>query len=128
MKADVEHVSGGAGADRIVGNAARNRLRGESGDDELEGAALRDVLEGGPGDDTILARDAGADTVRCGSGSDTAWVDDDDLVATDCERVMRGSVAIVGPPVLPVDRRGTVPVQIGARPGGKACRGRSASR
>ena len=125
VKADVEHVSGGAGADRIVGNAERNRLRGEWGDDELEGAALRDVLEGGPGDDTILARDAGADTVRCGSGSDTAWVDDDDLVATDCERVMRGSVAIVGPPVLPVDRRGTVPVQIRcAAPARKRCRGR----
>ena len=27
VNADVEHVSGGAGADRIVGNAARNRLR-----------------------------------------------------------------------------------------------------
>lgn len=125
VKADVEHVSGGAGADRIVGNAARNRLRGEWGDDEIEGAALRDVLDGGPGDDTILARDGGADTVRCGSGSDTALVDDDDSVATDCERVLRTSVAIVGPPVLPVDRRGTVPVQIHcAAPAGKRCRGR----
>jgi hypothetical protein len=125
VNSDVEHVSGGAGADRIVCNAARNRLRGEWGDDELEGAALRDILDGGPGDDTILARDGGADTVRCGSGSDTAFVDDDDSVATDCERVLRTSVAIVGPPFLPVDRRGTVPVQIRcAAPGRKRCRGR----
>jgi len=125
VKGDVEQVTGGAGADRIVGNGARNRLRGAMGDDQLEGAELRDVLDGGAGNDTILARDDGPDVVRCGSDLDTAFVDEEDTVASDCERVVRTSVAIVGPAVLPVSRDGTVPVEIRcAAPVDKRCRGR----
>ncbi|MDQ5833109.1 MAG: calcium-binding protein [Actinomycetota bacterium] len=127
VNGDVEDVTGGAGDDRIVGNAARNHLRGESGDDQLDGGATRDVLDGGGGTDTILARDGGADSVRCGGGVDTAFVDSDDTVASDCERVLRTSVAIVGPPLLPVGPNGTVPVRLRCvAPVGKLCRGRLA--
>jgi Ca2+-binding RTX toxin-like protein len=125
VKGDVEQVTGGAGPDRIVGNGARNRLRGAMGDDQLEGAELRDVLDGGAGNDTILARDGGPDVVRCGSDLDTAFVDEEDTVSSDCERVLGTPVAIVGPAVLPVSRDGTVPVQIRcAAADDKRCRGR----
>ena len=127
INGDVEDVTGGAGDDRILGNAARNHLRGGPGDDQLDGGATRDVLDGGAGTDTLLARHGGADSVRCGDGVDTAFIDPEDTVSSDCERVLRTSVGIVGPPLLPVASDGTVPVRITcAAPVDKLCRGRLA--
>ena len=127
VEGDLEQVTGGSGDDRLVGNGTRNRLRGESGDDQLDGGPSRDVLDGGAGADTIVARDGDSDTVACGGGVDTAFVDSDDRVASDCERVLRTSVGIVGPPLLPVSPNGTVPVRIRCvAPVDKLCRGRLA--
>jgi hypothetical protein len=127
VNGDIEEVTGGAGDDRIVGSAVRNRLRGGSGGDQLEGAGARDALEGGAGADTLLARDGGPDRVLCGDGTDTAFVDSVDTVGSDCERVVRASVGIVGPHLLPVGPKGGVAVRIRCvAPIDELCRGRLA--
>ena len=91
--ADVEAVntdfSAGAGNDSLTGNAAFNTLNGGAGSDTIDGGAGNDRLAGGPGDDTIRARDGYADSVSCGSGTDTATVDTLDTVSSDCETVDR---------------------------------------
>lgn len=63
VRADIEDVVGSIGPDEIVGSSAPNRLAG------------------GTGDDTIDARDGGADTVECGGGTDSASVDKADAVS-----------------------------------------------
>lgn len=48
----IEHATGGAADDRLIGNQASNRLRGRQGDDVLfGGAGGNDVLIGGRGHD-----------------------------------------------------------------------------
>src|SRR4051794_20908932 len=51
VRADVENVTGGAGADRLVGSAAANVLRGNDGDDTFDGAAGADTFVGNGGQD-----------------------------------------------------------------------------
>ena len=72
----------------LVGTASPNRLIGSSGPDTITGAGGIDTLEGETGDDTLLAVDGLADRVRCGAGSDTAFVDLQDVVSDTCERVV----------------------------------------
>ena len=51
----IEHATGGAADDRLIGNLASNRLRGRKGDDVLYGGAGGDdVLIGGRGRDQFL--------------------------------------------------------------------------
>jgi Ca2+-binding RTX toxin-like protein len=54
-----ENVTGGAGADVLVGNQAVNDLRGGSGDDTIIGKGGSDALDGGPGTDTVSYEDRG---------------------------------------------------------------------
>jgi RTX calcium-binding nonapeptide repeat (4 copies)/Divergent InlB B-repeat domain len=100
-------LDGGPGGERLVGGAGNDRLRGMDGDDCLEGGAGNDRLEGGngndrlsggmgndsidggPGNDAVFAREGRRDTVRCGSGRDSARVDRIDTVSG-CEQVRRG--------------------------------------
>jgi len=100
-------LDGGPGGERLVGGPGNDRLRGMDGDDCLEGGAGNDRLEGGngndrlsggtgndsidggPGNDTVFAREGRRDTVKCGSGRDTARVDRVDAVSG-CEQVRRG--------------------------------------
>lgn len=65
----VENVQGGAGADRLFGDAGANALRGGRGDDRLFGRAADDTLEGGDGADH-LDGGLGADRLLGGAGSD----------------------------------------------------------
>ncbi|TNC74893.1 family 16 glycosylhydrolase [Rubellimicrobium roseum] len=58
---DLENVSGGAGADRLYGDAADNILKGNGGGDLLHGRAGADTLIAGTGKDTIHG---GVDDVR----------------------------------------------------------------
>lgn len=58
-----DHVSGGAGDDRIWGGGGGDWLYGNEGDDRLWGEDGFDTLEGGPGDD-ILWGGSGADVFR----------------------------------------------------------------
>jgi Ca2+-binding RTX toxin-like protein len=79
---------GGAGNDILFGGKGNDRLSGGAGDDTLIGGDGRDVIDGGAGNDTIKSRDGKRDTVRCGTGTDTARVDRIDRVS-DCEHVTR---------------------------------------
>ena len=73
--ADVEDASGGAGNDRIVGNAAGNTLIGNGGDDSIFAGAAQDRVEGNEGNDTIDTRDGDYDSVDCGTGNDVVFAD-----------------------------------------------------
>lgn len=95
---NIESVIGGSGDDRLVGDRDDNWLVGRGGDDLLRGRGADDNLQGGRGndtlrgdrgadvlwgghaadlfqglggDDTIVARDARAEDVRCGTGDDS---------------------------------------------------------
>lgn len=92
-------VFGGLGDDRLFGDAGNDKLRGDAGADTLVGGTGNDVVHGGVGKDR-LSGDAGADivdardakpgdTVKCGAGRDVAYVDRGDIVARDCEKVVR---------------------------------------
>jgi Ca2+-binding RTX toxin-like protein len=65
----VEHATGGAGNDVLVGNALANRLDGGAGADRLQGDAGNDTLTGGLGDDTLTGG-LGADVFVVGQGVD----------------------------------------------------------
>jgi len=85
VRGDVEAVFGGAGGDRLTGDARANLLDGAGGDDAILGDEGIDRLLGGDGDDVITAFDGGDDLVDCGPGRDTVTADRGDLVLG-CER------------------------------------------
>ena len=94
VRSDVEAVAAtagffmpAAGNETLVGSAGANQLTGGTGNDTIDGGAGNDVLTGGAGDDTIHGHDGYADFVSCGTGTDTADVDNLDTVSSDCEKV-----------------------------------------
>jgi uncharacterized repeat protein (TIGR01451 family) len=107
-----ETLTGRPGPDVICGRGGNDTLRGLGGDDVLLGGdghdillggAGNDVLDGGAGADAFLAG-AGNDVVRardgrrdglisCGSGRDSATVDDRDPRSHECETVSRQAQA-----------------------------------
>jgi hypothetical protein len=109
-------VLAAGGDDRVVGHDAAERIDGGAGDDYLEGGKGHDTIVGGPGRDVIFgdetssscnpnhpescvrygndlidARDGEADQVDCGPGTDRAIVDALDVVAPNCETVVRAA-------------------------------------
>lgn len=103
---DNDTLSGDAGNDRLSGDSGRDRLNGGSANDTLSGGAGPDkltdtrgvdVFSGGAGIDLIDARDSSRadrrrrDRISCGAGRDTVLADPRDIVARDCERVIRRS-------------------------------------
>ncbi|MDX6508772.1 MAG: hypothetical protein QOG81_524 [Gaiellaceae bacterium] len=98
-------LEGDEGNDVLVGSDRPDTLLGGPGADHLSGGASadylwggpgRDVLQGGGGSDLIDARDNERDIVSCGtnavkttapSETDTAYVDNLDVVGNDCEFV-----------------------------------------
>lgn len=79
---------GGAGNDRLSGGPGNDRLSGATGNDVLRGGPGINAYAGGPGDDRLYTRDGAAQTVYCGTGRDSAWVDAGDT-PRGCERVVR---------------------------------------
>src|SRR5215218_4214141 len=79
--ANVEHLAGGAGADRLVGNSRSNRLSGGRERDRLAGRGGADVLAGGRGGDRLaggsgqdlLYGSGGGDRIHGGAGRDQAF-------------------------------------------------------
>jgi Ca2+-binding RTX toxin-like protein len=75
----MEDVTGGEGADVLVGSVGDNVLRGNGGNDEIYGGGGRDTGYGGLGDDIlvgdsgpdILYGEGGNDSLDGGSGADT---------------------------------------------------------
>jgi Ca2+-binding RTX toxin-like protein len=78
--------------DRLLGGNGDDTLRGQGGNDHLEGGIGADDIQGGPGDDTLLARDAVADTLSCGPGIDFLDADLRDTIPDDCETVDQGAI------------------------------------
>jgi Ca2+-binding RTX toxin-like protein len=81
VRANVENVVAGGGADTLTGNAVRNALTGGAGQDALHGLAGDDVLR--------ASGDGSSDTMSCGAGRDQAFADPDDVLLDPaaCERV-----------------------------------------
>ncbi|WP_267923172.1 calcium-binding protein [Nostoc mirabile] len=63
------NATGGAGNDRLTGNALNNILIGGDGNDQLQGLAGNDTLQGGNGND-ILTGGTGDDLLWGGNGDD----------------------------------------------------------
>ena len=91
-----DQMSGLAGKDVMLGRGGKDRMMGGDGDDELVGGpggdglyggSNRDTLLGGPGSDFLNSVDRGQDFVNCGGDVDTAAVDPQDIVSSNCERV-----------------------------------------
>jgi Subtilase family/RTX calcium-binding nonapeptide repeat (4 copies)/Domain of unknown function DUF11 len=82
-------LNGLGGNDVLRGGNGNDTLNGGSGNDILIGEAGLDRLFGGTGNDTIRAQDGRRDTIDCGAGRDTAYVDRIDRVAKNCETIHR---------------------------------------
>jgi hypothetical protein len=82
-------LRGLGGGDTIFGLAGNDMIDGGSGNDTLIGGPGRDVMVGGAGNDVLSARDGQRDRIRCGPGRDRVIADRLDVVARDCERVLR---------------------------------------
>jgi Ca2+-binding RTX toxin-like protein len=110
---------GVGGNDTLKGADGPDRLEGGPGDDDLDAGFGDDTIVGGPGRDNIAgdrrggdcgpvwcklpfgndaidARDGEQDSVMCGAGTDTVQADAIDVVAPDCEQIVRGGAAAPG--------------------------------
>ena len=97
--ADVEAAEGGAGNDVLTGGNNADRLLGGDGNDRLTGNGGVDTVAAGNGDDTVEVKDAVAEDIDCGAGTDGGNADlEDRLVA--CETV------VVVRPLVDADRDG----------------------
>ena len=54
----------------------------------INGGPGDDVIKGTAGNDVIQARDNGPDTIDCGAGNDTVYVDRSEDGVYDCENVV----------------------------------------
>jgi Ca2+-binding RTX toxin-like protein len=84
-------ILGRTGNDDCYGGSGADEVRCGGGNDRIDGGFGFDDLYGGPGNDTISAADGLEDYVNCGTGNDTAYVDEKDTVdptqATICENL-----------------------------------------
>jgi Ca2+-binding RTX toxin-like protein len=90
-RAAKDALNGEDGADRLDGGSGPDTLLGGEGNDELVGGSDFDYVDGGPGDDSIRVADAWPDTVLCGAGNDTVYVEADAPtrdVLSECELVV----------------------------------------
>ena len=95
-----DSIRGDAGSDRIYGSYGEDTVDGGSGNDTISGSYGADEIVGGPGTDRIDAGTANdvvrvadefQDTVNCGPGTDTVYVEDTAPtrdVLTSCENVI----------------------------------------
>ena len=94
-----DDISGGAGSDFIQGDSGNDNLKGDDGSDYVQGGSGQDTIDGGPGNDTLISsfitgstivRDFEPDTITCGDGFDTAFINlaDNDTASSDCEIVV----------------------------------------
>lgn len=86
-------ITSGAGDDDLHGGPGADILRSGSGADLVNGGSGQDTVDTGSGDDEIDVREGlivgERDTVTCGAGTDRVRVDLSDVVADDCEVVVR---------------------------------------
>lgn len=78
-----DRLEGGTGWDQLEGGSGLDEMVGGDGRDEIRGGDERDPRDG----DTIHADDGHKDTVDCGGGNDTAYVDAGLDVVSGCESI-----------------------------------------
>jgi hypothetical protein len=79
----VTTITGGSGADTILGGDLASTLSGGAGIDDITGGSKADVIKGGDGDDVLQGSAASVgnyDTVSGGAGKDTFKYTDAELV------------------------------------------------
>jgi len=92
-------VHGDQGDDFVGGDIGKDTLEGNDGNDVVQGGSGADNIDGGKGNDTLIAsfalgsvsfRDYATDTILCGSGFDTVYINpvDGDTVSSDCESIV----------------------------------------
>ncbi len=102
-----DDISGGSGNDFIQGDSGNDDLKGDDGNDYVQGGSGLDTIDGGSGNDTLISsfitgsttvRDFEPDTIVCGDGFDTAFINlaDNDTASSDCE-------IIISTPPTPVE-------------------------
>ena len=84
-----DRLLGGDGGDTLGGGDRADLIRGGPGADRLFGGDGKDRFLGGGGKDSIDSRGFLRDRVKCGGGRDKVRADRLDIVARDCERVIR---------------------------------------
>jgi Ca2+-binding RTX toxin-like protein len=85
---DGDGLLGGNGNDRLYGGANDDSLDAGRGNDLIVTGGGRNDVNGGAGNDVIYSTNHRTDTVRCGSGHDTAYADRKDKLSG-CESVHR---------------------------------------
>jgi hypothetical protein len=131
MNSGASDVLAGGGDDKITGSDAIERIDGGAGNDRLEGGKNHDVLTGGAGEDllyadetssscnesfpescvrygndVVYAVDGQVDGIDCGAGTDRVEADPDDVVAANCETVVRKGAVGPGPGAGPDPKPG----------------------
>ncbi len=92
-------IHGDSGDDFVVGDSGKDILEGNDGNDVVQGGSGSDKIDGGNGNDTLIAsfaldsssiRDYAPDTIICGPGFDTAFINpsDGDTASSDCEVII----------------------------------------
>ena len=84
---DADRIYGFGGSDTLIGSQGGDYIDAVSGESSTSGAS--NTIRAGIGDDEISANNGVSDRIDCGSGSDSAQVDLNDLdnVAKNCESV-----------------------------------------
>jgi Ca2+-binding RTX toxin-like protein len=91
-----DSVSGGPGDEDVSGGLGSDVVSGDDGDDHVDEGppfdASHDKVYGGTGNDVVdtYNNPAVADLSSCGPGNDIAYADEKDIVANDCEKIVRG--------------------------------------
>jgi Ca2+-binding RTX toxin-like protein len=92
VASDVENVTGGKGADQLVGSAADNVLTGGAGPDTLDGGPGSDTLTGGLGTDKAdYATRTGAVQIELDALANDGESGEADLVQSDIEILVGGA-------------------------------------
>jgi CSLREA domain-containing protein len=80
----VENATGSNSGDTLIGNSSANTLTGLGGGDSITGNGAVDMMFGGPGGDNLFALDTLAETVDCGTETDSYSADATDTLVA-CE-------------------------------------------
>ena len=92
-------IDAGSGNDFVQGDIADDIINGNSGNDTVQGGPGNDQVNGDDGNDLVVGsfanssmsiKDLAVDTLTCGIGNDTAFINisDNDTASADCETVI----------------------------------------
>jgi RTX calcium-binding nonapeptide repeat (4 copies) len=90
-----DQLEGGPGADSFAGGAGDDSILGGPGPDRIDAGAGRDTIHGGRGDDRMRSLDGFSDLIGCQAGLDRARLEGIDLPRGCERRVLRGRARAV---------------------------------